>query len=62
MKSLSPSQGGSDLRNPETTGKLQILRDFSSSSAAEGSTNQSEKEVLMYMGLKSDTSSVETKS
>ena len=60
-KSLSPFQGGSDSRNPEITGKLQVLRDFSSFSAAEGNENLSHKDVPMYMGLRSHTSSVETK-
>ena len=61
MKSLSPTQGGSDSRNAETTGKLQILWDFCSSSAAEGNIDQSKKDVPMYVGLNSHTSSVETK-
>ena len=52
-QSLSPHQGGSDSRNPETTGKLQILRDFSSFSAVDGNKNLSQKDVPMYVGLKS---------
>ena len=60
-QSLSPCQGGSDLRNPEITGKLQILRDFSSFSVADGNENLSKKDVPMYVGLKSHTSTVETK-
>ena len=60
-QSLSPYQGGSDLRNPEIAGKLQILRDFSSFSVVDGNKNLSQKDVPMYVGLKSHTSSVETK-
>ena len=60
-QSLSPYQGGSDLRNLEIAGKLQILRDFSSFSVVDGNKNLSQKDVPMYVGLKSHTSSGETK-
>ena len=49
-RSLSPFQGGSDSRNPETTGKLQVLRDFSSFSVTNGKSNQSTKDSPVYVG------------
>ena len=48
------------MRNPEITGKLQILRDFSSFSVVDGNKNLSQKDVPIYVGLESHTSSVET--
>ena len=60
-QSLNPYQGGSDSRNPEITGKLQILQDYSSFSAVDGNKNLSNKDVLVYVGLKSHASSVDTK-
>ena len=36
VRVLSPSQGGSAPRNPETIGKLQVLQNFSSSNAVAG--------------------------
>ena len=54
-RSLSPFQGGSDSRNPETTGKLQVLQDFSSFSVAAGKSDQSRKDGPMYVGIESHT-------
>ena len=58
-RSLSPFQGGSDSRNPETAGKLQVLRDFSSFSVAAGKSDQSKKDSPVYMGVESHTYRVE---
>ena len=52
---LNPFQGGSDPRNPETTGKLQLLRDFSSFSVAAGKSDQSRKDSPVYVGVESHT-------
>ena len=54
-RSQSPFQGGSDPRNPETTGKLQILQKLSIPSVEEGSINPSVKDSLMYVGMDSHT-------
>ena len=58
-RSLSPFQGGSDPRNPETTGKLQILQKLNIPSAAKGNTNPSVKDSPMYVGMDSHTLRVE---
>ena len=50
-KSLSPSQGGSDLRNPESTGKLQILQQMGIRSAVERKLNLSKKDSPLYVGM-----------
>ena len=52
---LSPFQGGSDPRNLATTGKLQILLNFSDSSVAKENTDLSVKDNLLYVGLESPT-------
>ena len=50
-RALSPLQGGSALRNPETIGKLQVLLNFSSSNAIVGNENLSRSDDPMYVGL-----------
>ena len=50
-RALSPLQGGSALRNPETIGKLQVLPNFSSSNATAGNENLSRSDNPMYVGL-----------
>ena len=60
-RSLSPFQGGSDSRDPETTGKLQVLRDFSSFSVAAGKSDQSRKDGPVYVGVESHTYRLEDK-
>ena len=56
---LSPSQGGSAPRNPETIGKLQVLSNFSSSNATAGKENLSRSDNPMYVGLAMPTYRVE---
>ena len=56
---LSSFQGGSDSRILETTGKLQILWNFSESSVAEGNTDLSVKDNPLYVGLESTMHRVE---
>ena len=56
---LSRFEGGNDPRNPETTGKLQILQKLSISSAKKGSTIPSLKDSPMYVGMGSHTLRVE---
>ena len=58
-RSLNPFQGGSDPRNQETTGKLQILQKLNISSARKGSTNPSVKDSPMYVGMDSHTLRIE---
>ena len=59
-RALSPIQGGSAPRNPETTGKLQVLRNFSNPSVEEGKTNQSSKDNPLYVGLEMPTHRVDS--
>ena len=61
MRSLSPIQGGSDPRGPEITGRLQVLRDFSSFSVADGKSDQSKKASPLYVGVESHTYRIEDK-
>ena len=58
-RSLSPFQDGSDSRNPETSGKLQILQKLSIPSVNEGSINPSVKGSPMYVGMDSHTLRIE---
>ena len=59
--SLNLFQGGSDSRNPETTGKLQVLRDFISFSVAAGKSDQSKKDSPVYVGVEFHTYRIEDK-
>ena len=52
-RSLNPFRGGSDPRNPETTGKLQILQKLSIPSVVEGNSNLSIQDSLVYVGMDS---------
>ena len=56
---LSPSQGGSAQRNPETIGKLQVLSNFSSSNATAEKENLSRSDNPMYVVLVMPTHRVE---
>ena len=49
------------MRTPETTGKLQILQNFSVLSATEGIPNLSSKDSPVYVGMVSHTSRIEEK-
>ena len=60
-RSLSPIQGGIDPRNPEITGRLQVLRDFSSFSVTDGKSDQSKKDSPVYVGVESHTYRIEGK-
>ena len=51
VQSLSSLQGGSDSRNLETTGKLCILHQFATPSAAKEDTNLSPKDKPIYVGV-----------
>ena len=51
MRLLGLFQGDNGPRNPEATGKLQILQQFKNPSAAEGNKNQSDKDSPMYVGI-----------
>ena len=57
--SLSPSQGGSDSRNPETTGKLQLLQQFPIPGVVDGNSDPSEKDKPIYVGMESHLSRIE---
>ena len=54
-RALNPCQGGSAPRTPETTGKLQVLRNFSISSVGKEKTNLSRKDNPMYVVLETST-------
>ena len=56
---LSPFQDGSDPRNPETTGKLQVLQRLKIPSATKGSTNLSNKDGPVYVRMDFRTPMVE---
>ena len=58
---LNDLQGGSDPRTPETTGKLQIPQKFSFPNAEKGTTNLSNKDNPVYVGMESYTSRIEDK-
>ena len=51
VRSLRPSEGGSDLRNPGITGKLQILQHVEIPSVVEGELNLSKKDSPLYVGM-----------
>ena len=51
VRSLNPSQGGSNPRNPETTGKLQILQRLNVPNAEEGNSNLSIQDSPVYVGM-----------
>ena len=61
VQSLSSLQGGSDSRNPETTGKLQILQNCSEFSEEAGNTDLVQKADPLYAGLESPTFRLESK-
>ena len=52
---LNPFQGGSNPRNPETTGKLQILQRLNVPSVEEGNSNLSIQDSPVYVGMDSHT-------
>ena len=55
-QSLNPIEGGSDSRNSEATGKLQILQKFSVSSAEDGKyKNPASKAESIYVGMQTQT-------
>ena len=56
---LNPFQGGRGSRDLETTGKLQILWNFSDSNVTKGNTDLSVKGSPLYVGLESPTHRVE---
>ena len=59
-RSLDSLQGGSDLRNSETTGNLQLLQKFVVSGVGNGKLNTSVKDSLLYVGMQSHVSSLES--
>ena len=59
---MSPNKGGSNLRNPETTRRLQIVQQLRSPSKIDGNLNLTEKGHPCYVGISSQAlSSVEEK-
>ena len=50
-RSLNPFEGGSDPRNPEITGKLQILQKLSVPNVKEGNSNLSIQDSSVYVGV-----------
>ena len=61
MRLLTLIQGGSDPRNPEIIGRLQVLRDFSSFNVVDGKSHQSKKDSPVYVGVESHTYRLEGK-
>ena len=47
---LSPLQGGSNSRTPETTGKLQLLQQFAISNVVDGNSDPSKKDTADLCG------------
>ena len=58
-KPLSASQGVSDARIPATTGKLQLLQQFSVFGAEDGLSIRPEKDHPIYVGMESQACRVE---
>ena len=56
MKSLNPIQGGSDSRNLETTGRLQILQHVRALSTTDGTVNSANEGTPQYVGITSQES------
>ena len=54
-RSLNPFQGGSDSRNPETIGKLQILQRLNIPNAKERNSNLPIQDSPLYVGMDSHT-------
>ena len=55
-KSLSPNQGGSDSRDLEMTGRLQILEQVRTPNKSNGKSNPAEKGNPYYVGITSQES------
>ena len=56
---MTPLQGGSDSRTPETTGKLQLLQQFAIPGVVGGNSDPSKKGTPIYMGMESHLSRIE---
>ena len=54
-QSLSPLQGGSDLRKSATTSKLQILQPFSVAGDGTGNSIRSREDQAIYVGISTPT-------
>ena len=54
---LSPNQGGSDLRNLEAAGRLQILQHVRTPSEEDGKVNPARQGDPLYVGITSQESS-----